>query len=580
MPDAMEREAEIDAYLRAGDGIAARLETIRYVLDERFVAAGNILIQTIDVSADLISSFEMLDTVFNARVVERTVTDLRVAAAKLCTLPACHALHVDGITRLNRVREAFARDLSEMRCSLVYMQAFAMKATGLADQPGMVECEEDPLGAEICACVARGNDEIKALESDVGTLQRELGAAADQGEVLGRQIAALLPAVPDDLTASAEIMREQYAKIAATAGSAARIARDLHGCVARILEALQIGDITRQRVEHVQACIIKMEADQKAHGGESDDAVFATGFALLAEQLVDVGEQFAREVDAVAANMKEMAADAAALLKLYHIAFAREGGEGVGFLQRLAARVDAAIKLVEGIEAVDQAAIEAGISTARTALRLTGRVENIRALRTALQDMAGKAALYCRQSGERWLPMSRIAQEIRGHGKELEEAAAVGLGTLDKLIQLTSVMTEAGAAIRIDESKSVAAREALTVAASRLREARDLTAVNVTEITERGDAVQETLALSGERLDFLVSIGTELAAVSRHAASLAQGAYDPSGRLPPSLAALLEAISETYTMAQERHIHRAFAERYGLASWVPPARETADDVLF
>lgn len=543
----------IDAFPEDDSHIVLRLETIRRIIEDKFVAAGEILTQSLGGIDDLIQSLDRFARIFDQRIVAATKADLTVAAAKLCTLPVCHAHHLDHINELARSRSKIGRQVSAMRCYLAFLGAFSRNARLVAEaapQSGFAE-----MAVAIRACVAESSTELATLEAELSELQRGLESASTQGEILGRQIASLLPAVPDDLVAAGKFVAGHYAAVAATTEQVSTIARDIQARVVRILAALQFGDITRQRIEHILACLIRIEADAAFVPANIRKRFRATCHGLIALQLDEINADFDREIAEIEKNMVEMAIDAKALLRLHDITFDRDGGKSRGFLHVLAARIDAARKLVATIEVADRSAVNTSRATVDAVHKLERRIHRIQSLH---HDMPAASPGQDAQ-------FASITGDIREHARLLQEAAKVGLTTLDKLLYLANSVIGAGRH-SISDNKAASAAAALKLAARRIREARDTTETDIVEVAAQGDAVAHILALSGQRLCLRREIGDILSLAAAEAAHLGDGAYTRDDELPPQLIDTLAGLSTTYTMAPERALHLAFL----LSLAIPP----------
>ena len=548
----------LDSRPRADDAdrIVHRLEQIRRIIDDKFVAAGEILLKSLNGIDDLIQSLDRFAKTFDEKIVASIKADLIVAAAKLCTLPACHARYVEHIGQLSRSRAKLGRHVAAMRCHLALMAAFSRNAKVMADAtPG---AGFGAIADRIATCVTDSCSELAAVESELTALQRNLESAATKGEVLGRRIAALLPAVPDDLEAAARIVGGHYAAVAATAEQVSLIARDIQGRVVRFLAAIQFGDITRQRIEHVLACLIRTRADAAFTPPEVRHRFRATCHALIALQLAEISADFARESTEIEIAMRKLAADARMLLNLHDITFDRDDGRSSGFLHTLATRIDAAMKLVAKIEAADNSAIDTGRTTIETARTLGQRIDRIQALRTDLQAMTTET------SGT--LSLGAVTGEIRENSRLLEEAAKVGLATLDKLLQLADAVSGMDDCPRPQDSRAAAAAAALTIAAQRIRDARDTTETDIAEVAAQGDAVIHMLSLSGARLSLRSEIADVLAFAATEATRLSEDAYGVTDDIPDSLVETLANFSDTYTMAPERALHQTFLTTLAIAA--------------
>lgn len=546
-----------DVLANDGSAIVKRLEHIRRVIEDRFVAAGEILLISLDGTGDLIGSLETLAKTFDAKIATATRADLTVAAAKLCMLPACHAKRVEAVSRLNRSRTTLAQYISTMRCSLAFLAAFTRQAKLMADTVTGTNVPE--IADAIAGCIVECGNELRALEDDLAVLQRDLGRVAAQSEVLGPKIADLLPAVPDELTAAARIVSGHHTAVAAAAGQAAVIARNIQERVTRILAALQIGDITRQRIEHVQACLIKAEADAALQPRQTRQRFKATCYVPIAMQLLEIDADFEREITEIERTTAEMATDAEELLRLHAEAFDCAEDRRSGFLHTLSTRIAGAIALVATIEASDKAITETGRATVAVASKLSARIDRFQALRDDMDAIIRHAAHPPSHQ-----PLAIITTEIRAHCRLMGETARVGLATLDTLLHLAGAIALTGQSERALDGKVAAAASALTIAASRIGKARDITETNVAQVAAKGEAVVDMLSLSGARLSLRQEIGEILLHAARDAARHTEGAYDIGDELPEALIHTLTDIAGHYSMARERSIHQAFLDQLAI----------------
>jgi hypothetical protein len=573
--------AEIEPPVQSHLALTGKLEKACCKLEERFLAAGEILSQSITGIEALIASLDTLAATLSSETVVATTTGMTVAATKLNALPSSHASRVARIASLNESRKQLAAHVSDMRRSLAYMRAFVINIKIVAGDLGAAGTDFSRFADDLAGSLVKGEEELKHLEEELSQLQRSLEGTATQDTILGLQIRTLLPAVPRQLNDSAAAMSKRYKYVATMAGSVAELARAIHQCVARILAALQIGDITRQRIEHIQAGIIHLDANKAICAEERQHLIAATACALLSAQLEAAREDFDRETSEIDRSMTDMAERAADLLKLHDLAYSSDDGRNGSFLHGLVACVDRALALVGKVQDADLAAIVKGKSAAEAAHRLGMHIKGIQLLKTDIQYMALNATVKCAQSGDAGRPLSVITSELRLHAKNLESAATGGLSALDQLSEATASLTGGDQPKDAEESDGAAADRALEAAAASIRQARDHTEKDIEAIATKGDAVMTTLSLSSERLSFKSEIGGLLDEIAGALAGLCEGALHRQDELPAMLEASLAILSESYTMAQERDIHREFMNNLGLAQapQVVPANDL-DSVLF
>ena len=116
---------------------------------------------------DLIESLDRFAITFDKRIVAATKADLTVAAAKLCTLPASHARHLEHIAALARSRTKLGRHVSAMRCHLVFMGAISRNAKLMAATEAGAGSSALGIAVQGCRKVTRGSRAGRVTDAQV-----------------------------------------------------------------------------------------------------------------------------------------------------------------------------------------------------------------------------------------------------------------------------------------------------------------------------------------------------------------------------------------------------------------------------
>lgn len=532
--------------------LAVELEAARRVVEDHFLAAGAILTRSVDGIDALIASLENLTKALDANAVAATTEDMRTASKALYGLADNHKMRQTTIEQLGHRRENLAKHVTDMRASLAYMRAFTVNikivSAGIAEAGSTFES----FAQEISDCIESGRKELREVEEEIGSLQEGLSSALNEGLRLNSQLGTLLPALPNQLGESAGLMAQHYNSVHLIAGEVAEIARNIHKRVVRVLQALQIGDITRQRIEHVQDGLRQVEAT-------GVPGILPLAHALLDRHLVATKEEFHREVGEIEKAMAEMAAHSREILRLRNMATGSGGGDSAGFLDELHRRIEEALVLVGEIEGADISALKTGRETASAAGHLGTRINAIQSLKNDVQYMALNTTIKCAQIGDAALPLSVIAIELRDHGRHLEDAAAGGLSELDELTASAGALASVGA-----EKTGLTATQALEVAARLIREARQATESEIGVMISKGEEVLKILDESVETLAFEAEIGGILERVQRELADLSASEPEAIAGYEAALAGWLSWLYELYTMRQERDVHNEFTDWLGI----------------
>ncbi len=561
---------EQDRPASAPTPVRFRLDTAHRAVEARFLQAGEVLAQAVEGVGALIGSLDQLARAVDPATVDATVAELNAASASLLVLPGQHAQRRAVIHRLGGAGVGLTACIDDMRRNLAYLRVFAINIKITAAGVAAAGAEFGLFAQEICDRIERGRAQLEAFNADLQTLRDGLATALGHEDILAQHCDSLLPAVPNGLTASAADMAAYHQQIKQVATDATAFARDVQKKVGSALAALQIGDITRQRIEHAQQALDHLAAvDDLAP--EPQARLEALVHGLLADQLRATAADFHRDVARIGQNMSGMATDAAEILRLRDLAFGRQTGGG--FLKRMETHVEQALDLVDRMEQAGLSAVDVGQSAAAGAAHLSAQIAGLQSIKTDVQQMALNTTLKCTRIGETGKPLAVIAVELRMHAGALDTSAQDALAALsglsDEAASLSDVPEEGGAG------------QALADAAARLRAAGQAVEADLGGLARQGETVVNALRHAAGRLDFQREIGATL---DEAADALAAQAGAPRiDELAAPLSALLAVIAKTYTMASEREVHRAYVASLDLdaAPLAPePAAATDDDVLF
>lgn len=559
------------------DTLLAPLEAARGVIEARFSDAGDVLAQAVDGIAALVSALDELTAALSPEVIAATTQQLALAADTLIALPGKQRRRQAGISRLVDMREILSAHIGEMRQNLAYMRAFTVSIKITVGGIACADAEFAVFAQEISLRVAAGRAEVDALEGSLFHLRRELQTARGRAEACRQRCADMLPAVPDQLLASAAVMAGHHGRIAAAAADVAELARGVRKKVARMLGALQIGDITRQRVEHIQSGMAMLETIDPTTPPALQTRLRSLMLALLAAQLDSTLLDFNHEVAEIDTGLAGLAQDAAALLSLRDLAYGEAGSTPGGFLRALEQRVGAAVGLVAEIEAADALVRETGRNAAAAARSLSDRLQSVQTIKSDVLYMALNTTLKSARLGDAGRPLSPIATELRTHAGYLEVTANQCAAALQTLTCAAAGL----AAEDVAEDDAPDAGAALGRAIARINAAGNTTERDIATCAAQGEAVLELLTRSAGQMAMHSEIGEALARVATDLGARAAGASICGADLQAPAAALFARLGAIYTMAQERQVQAEVAAQWGIAApaGAAPASAASDDEL-
>ena len=578
----------------AGNGVRAResqaivtsLDQTVQAIEGAFLSAGNILSDAIEGVGELISGLDRLTGAVDQDMVVSTTEDLKRASASLYEIPNGLARRREGLENLIELGGALGGSVSEMKRSLGYLRVFTVYVKVAAAGVREDGQQFSAFAEEISQCLGDGVGHVNAFDSDLEALDRTLRAALRLEAELAIHCADLLPETPNSIIASATGLSDHRVKVAHAATSAMALAKSVRGKVGSVLAALQIGDMTRQRVEHVREGIGLLETAAADLADAPKARVMAIGREFLNALLASARDDFDCEVQLIRRNMEGLAADAAEVLSLLEAAYGRGNSGDEGVLDRLRSNVSCALGLVDKVHGADGAAIAIGQSAASATQQLIARIDDIQRLQRDVQQMALNTRLKCSQIGPEGLSLSVIALELRQQALNLEASAAGALSHVGALERGAEVLTLA--VNGSGEEGARAATIALTQAVDRLNAAGSSLQSDQADLAGLGTSVVRRLQKAASGVELQVAVGAPLEAALEAMVGLAGNAAACDSEIAGVVTEFLGGLAKSYTMAPERSVHQVVAAALAVPAGVvdqPPAAaqdavQSLDDMLF
>lgn len=537
--------------------VADRLGAVAKTIEGQFLKTGDVLAEATGAVGVLIGSLDTLAKAMDQSMVDATTRDLATAASGLRVLPEGLAGRHLALEKLETMSRDLAGHIVDMHQNLAYLRVVALYIKIAA---GGVEGDNGDFAVfaqEIADCIAVGREHLESFDQDLRLLDHDLRSALIYESNLRIHCAELVLDTPDAIEANAAQLALQRVQVAGVANQVAQLARDTRKKVGGVLMALQIGDITRQRAEHVQFGLQLLDGLDADLSGARRERIRSVMLTLLKAQLSSTMDDFGLEMEAIERNMAGIAADTREILQLQDLAYGRADRGGGDFLGRIETHVGKALALVEEMTAADQAALEVGQAVASAAERLAQRIDGVRRIQVNVHQMALNATLRCARIGEQGKPITVIATELRGHASKLEDAADKTLVGVETLIGGAAGL---GGGDASGNPATAEISEVLQTALSRIREAGGAGGGEIVDLAKQGGAVVEAMNQAAARMDCRREIGLllEAAATALDALPCAPAAFE--AEQDEVLTACLDALFKQYSMVQERDVHRAVVD--------------------
>ena len=533
--------------------VQARLSSLASGLDARFVEAGTALAGAYDIIERLIGSLEGVTNALDREAADAAVENMRSTADRLTQLPS---LQRDRQRDLAAIREA-SRELSDHIDQVNRTLSF-LRICGLNIKVAAAGAEEfSGFADNMFVRLDLGEEQLSSFAREVKELGSRVATMVDAEALLAAECAKVIPQVPMKLAEDAVALQQHQADTAMLAARIADVAREIRSKVAAALGALQIGDITRQRLEHVADGILSLAGflDELKDGDAAIvEAVEARVVALLAAQAADTIENFQREARVLTQSLRGIGPDASRLIALRDDGGAGQDDDGQFFLHVLEQGIAEVESVTGQLREADEHTDRLSNATSETAESLARRLKAVRKVQSDVEQMAWNTGLRCRRMGEDGLALAVIATEIRQFSNKLESVS-------DRISQTFEQLAAASASIRArrENGGRIDAGRALAESLASIRAGGERMRESLASLDGDAATVVAILRASTDKVDCEAEIGTALSEAAAGLAALVPSESElPDVAIAP-LSEMLGRIARTYTMAREREVHKRFA---------------------
>lgn len=544
-----------------GCPIQRNLAELAAGLDTRFLRAGATLATAVETIDQVIRGLDGVVAALDQRTAGIAVADMQHVARQLSELPLQQADRVRQMNDVSALSRKLSEDVLDMNQALRLLNIYGMNikiaAAGEEQFVGFVERMAGKLGF--------GEQHLDGFIQRLKVLTNAVATVRQADRLLAAESAKVIPQVPERLAGDAAALSQHLTEVTRLANEVAAIARSVQGKVAVVLGALQVGDSTRQRLEHIVSALQIVET----RNGEGDAAVSGHVDRLLAAQLRATVADFTRETSAMLSSLADLSPDTARLLTL----IGEQGSGGGG--RALLLRVDQGIADVERVttrlrEAENRSRTMTGI-IADTVGELSSGLASVQQIRIDVQDIATNTRLLCRRHGAIGKAVSVIAAEVDARTVRLGKAAVSVAGAIAALDRIQASLRNP------EHGDGRDMGETLSAALGVIRRACQRTEEVIEEGGDNARQLVELLDSADQELSQELAVGEVMSA----AAGQLDGRTAPAELTEEGAAVLrdiLPAIGALYTMAAEREVHRDFLLP-GMAEEVPapPAVEDDDD---
>jgi len=523
--------------------VATMLARLAEGVDHRFVQAGQSLMTALERIGHVV---ELLDGVTGALGGEAALTavrDMGDMARQMSALPETQVAREQALAGIAQTARQLGSDVADMSATLRVLGFYGVNikiaASGESDFVGFV----DGMNVRL----ALGEQNLGAILAELRSFTGSVTEVREAGQKVASECARVIPQVPDRLIADAQALNEYLGYITGIARQVSTIGRDVRARVSVVLASVQVGDMVRQRIEHVVAALRMM--DDLPGDPDVREAAHAYVRRLSAAHLRETAADFQRETGRLLESLKGLGREASRLLALID----EQGGDsGHSFLVRLETGIAEGERITAQLSHADARSREMVGVVSGTVDALAVRFAHLERVRQDVQDIATNTRLLCRRYGLIGRAVAVVAAEIDACADRLAKASLRVKGPIGALRDFRQTMAGGDTAGIDRDMGEVLARALATVRAGCAQSER-----SVTEGRHGAEALVTMLRSAGRGLTEEFTLGDTLE-------RLADDLEIRSPDLPLSEAAiallhdLLPRIARSYTMASERVLHDGF----------------------
>jgi hypothetical protein len=379
---------------------------------------------------------------------------------------------------------------------------------------------------------------------------------------------ANLRSIAMEITESLAVVAVRRREIAAALADIAGGSQHIGMQIGQGVVALQIGDSTRQRIEHVHKALhlaadeLEIEpmnnrlADLHTPPEVEGRAIAAQICRLQSLQVDAALDDFTVEMKKIASLLQGLADDSGKLATRGQALFGSDGRGANSFLEQLERKLKAARGIVEECRASRAIVDQAVNAVVTTMADLNQRTAGLSEIVVDMTIIGTNAILKSNRLGQRGKGLNVIAQELRDYASRVVQGIKALPPALQEVLAFVERFSGAGSGHNADHLTALGERMTAAIGSFELSGTRMSEAL--TRLDKEADGVCDNLKEAVIRLSSHKEIGAALLQAVRFIDDLEFQIGDPSDVGAQSGAVIDRLLRGNYTMASERQIHDAF----------------------
>ncbi|KJF66249.1 hypothetical protein [Rhizobium nepotum] len=529
--------------------LTARLATAQSRIEKTFLEGGSALVSVMDILNELIAILDRMTGSMDSDTADAAMANMQKTIEDMIRLPEAEQVRQAAFVEMSTLCKSANGHVDDIRETIRYLKTFAVtvKITGA----GIAEFSS--FAEEIRERIHFGGTEVGKFAQYLDLMDKQLATARNVSSVIGADFEATIPGIVSGLKTNSGRIGEQHRAMTGMAAKVKTVAQRVQGKIAATLSSLQIGDITRQRVEHVQMALSLFDdylnsKEAKALNAAETDALCDTVFEMVSAQIDELATTFQQDCRKIFAGIASFADDAATILSLRDTLVedaANDGGSALQLLEKGITRAcDLAGRVQEGM--ADANAVVSSVTG--TAQDLLHGIEVLRSIKTEIHYMALNLNLRCSKLGDEGRSVNVVSGELRVFADKLESPADSIVADLHRIENVIgNLMTADRSAGDLPEP--------LNDALEAISRAKGQMEMGLDDLATEGQAVFSRISAAVIKLDFESELGDVLNECRQVAGELVSGDAPDISAFAEKIQPFSARIYKLYTMAQERDVH-------------------------
>jgi hypothetical protein len=549
--------------MKSVDYIVSILRSNYAPCEEQCVSIGEELSKARGAAHGLVSTAEGLVNIFNADWLVSTVAQLEQDIQSLNRLLAERSEQNNGLQAIDQAASQIQEALREQSKVISHVKMLSINARIEAALVSDMGIDFSVFTREIGTLVARGGEALGHIVDILHDLRVLLGRSIMLQAEFHGQHRLELDAICGRLTASVRMLHVRQDGAEQAVSVIANQLRGVEQAIGEVVHALQAGDMTRQRIEHVEHAleIMRQVVNGESSHHDMDENRIGRFCHLVSQlqghQLQSLQGDFAHKADDIGNNFRQLSILIDGInSQVRELHGADDGGDHSFLLemeQDLKRTEDILTHYREARQETDESLVQVG----KMADAMEQALVAIHDIDAEMHLIGLNASLKCGSIGARGRSLNVVAAELQSNARMTRAAAA---GISDHLKIISQAVTSLENSERGDDASLIGHLDKV------LRESvASLDSVGSNAAKDLGK-VEEQVQSLGRSIKFALAEFTfpaTLAKGLRQAVTALQSIGKDMSVYPPAVdpaqeqREMQEFLRNDYTMLRERDVHAA-----------------------